>query len=313
MAAPKGRISYDFQRTRFEYDGKAFALPRNPFTKKSTPVLLVPKDILSKLPVATDWSDVADAAAKTAQLRKKVNEFIGNIWATKIRRDKARLRSNVLKDRRAVESLLAVVRAGKKAPYNFEDDPQGLFGWRPILKDAALNCPLKIPRPAAWDIDNVFVVVRTIVDQFRFLVEKKGLTKLLWHNGEPHHENVAQRLFFAIAHSYCDANALDITPEAETGSGAVDFKFSAGQQVKVLVETKLSTNGKLVGGYEKQLEAYKESEQTMRAVYLVVDVGGMGKKDVRLVEARNVRLKTGHPVSEVVFVDAIIKPSASKR
>jgi hypothetical protein len=93
----------------------------------------------------------------------------------------------------------------------------------------------------------------------------------------------------------------------------VDFKFSVGHQVKVLVETKLSTNWNLVGGYEKQLEAYKESEQTMRAVYLVVDVGGMGKKDERLIGARNERRKKGEPVSDIVFVDAAIKPSASKR
>jgi hypothetical protein len=304
---------YDFQRTPFEIDSRVFQLPKNPFRKKATPVILVPKDILSKLPVATDWSEVADAAAKTAALRHKVNEFIGNIWATKTRRDKARLRLNVLKDKQAVESLLAVFRTGKNAPYNFEDDPLGLFGWRWILENIALRSPLNIARPEAWDLGKVFNVVQTIVGQFKFLVEKKGLAKLLWHNKEAHHEEVAQRLFFGIAHSYCAANNLDITPEADTGSGVVDFKFSAGHQVKVLVETKLSTNWKLVGGYEKQLEAYKESEQTMRAVYLVVDVGGMGKKDQRLVEARNERRKKGEPVSDLVFVDATIKPSASKR
>jgi hypothetical protein len=136
---------------------------------------------------------------------------------------------------------------------------------------------------------------------------------LLWHNKEAHNENVAQRIFFGIAHSYCAANNLDITPEADTGSGVVDFKFAAGHQAKVLVETKLSTNWKLVGGYEKQLETYKESEQTKRAIYLVVDVGGMGKKDEQLFNLRNERRKKGEPVSDIVFVDAILKPSASKR
>ena len=304
---------YDFQRVPFEIDGRVFQLPKNPFRKKATPVILVPKDILSKLPVATDWSEVADAAAKTAQLRHKVNQFIGNIWVAKTRRDKARLRANVLKDKQAVESLLAVLRAGKSAPYNFEDDPLGLFGWRSVLENVALSSPLNIPRPEAWDIEKAFAVVQTIVGQFKFLVEKKGLVKLLWHNKEPHHEDVAQRVFFGIAHSYCAANNLDITPEADTGSGAVDFKFSAGHRIKVLVETKLSTNWNLVGGYEKQLEAYKESEQTFRAVYLVVDIGGMGKKDTRLVELRNERRKQGEPVSDLVFVDAVVKPPASKR
>jgi hypothetical protein len=304
---------FNWQRMPFEIDGRTFQLPMNPFRKKATPVILVPKDILSKLPVATDWSEVADAAAKTAQLRHKVNELIGNIWAAKTRRDKSRLRGAVLTNKHAVEALLATLRAGRNAPYNFEDDPMGLFGWRSILEDIASSSPLNIPKPGVWDVGKAFDVVRAIVNQFKFLVEKKGLAKLLWHNNEPHHEDVAQRVFFGIAHSYCVANNLDITPEADTGSGVVDFKFSAGCQVKILVETKLSTNWNLAGGYEKQLEAYKESEQAFRAVYLVVDVGGMGRKDVRLVELRNERRKKGEPVSDLVFVDATIKPSASKR
>jgi hypothetical protein len=183
-----------------------------------------------------------------------------------------------LKDKQAVESLLAIFRAGRHPAYNFTDDPLGLFGWRSVLENVAVNNPLHISRPQSWDIEKVFSVVRTIVDQFKFLVEKKGVAKLFWHNQEPHHEDVAQRVFFAIAHSYCAANNLDITPEADTGSGVVDFKFSSGHKIKALVETKLSTNSKLVGGYETQLETYKESEQTMRAVYLVVDVGGWGRR-----------------------------------
>jgi hypothetical protein len=305
--------SFPLSRSQFKFDEKAFDLPRNPFVKRLTPVLLVPKDILSKLPVATDWSEVADAAAKNAALRHKVNHFIGNIWQAKTRRDKARLRFNVLRDRNAIEALLAAVHLGKHDPYNFEDDPLGLVGWRSILETVAVHNPLRIERVTPWDLEKVFGVVRSIVEQFKFLVEKKGHAKLLWHNLEPHHEDVAQRLFFGIAYSYCKANNLDVIPEADTGSGVVDFKFSVGSQIKVLVETKLSTNWKLVGGYEKQLEAYKESEQTMRAVYLVIDVGGMGKKDERLVQARNERRSKGEPVSDLVFVDAIIKPSASKR
>jgi hypothetical protein len=46
---------YDFQRTPFEIDDRVFQLPKNPFRRKATPVILVPKNILSKLPVATDW------------------------------------------------------------------------------------------------------------------------------------------------------------------------------------------------------------------------------------------------------------------
>lgn len=45
-----------------------------------------------------------------------------------------------------------------------------------------------------------------------------------------------------------------------------------------MVEIKLSTNHKVVAGYTKQLEAYKDAEETTRGFFIVIDVGGMGQK-----------------------------------
>ena len=65
----------------FQYGDERVALVRNPFEAESRKaVLLVPTDILRELPIAHDWSDVADAAAKNARLRDRVNQRIGNIW-----------------------------------------------------------------------------------------------------------------------------------------------------------------------------------------------------------------------------------------
>ena len=68
------------------------------------------------------------------------------------------------------------------------------------------------------------------VDQFQFLIEKRRLSEELYHEGDPRPEKSAQRLFFAVAHAYCKANNLDLTPEADTGNGPVDFKMSSGSQ-----------------------------------------------------------------------------------
>lgn len=51
----------------------------------------------------------------------------------------------------------------------------------------------------------------------------------------------------------------------------------------------------------------------MRAFYVVIDVGRMGKKDDRLVKVRNEASSRGEPLSELVFVDGTLKASASKR
>ena len=61
------------------------------------------------------------------------------------------------------------------------------------------------------------------------------------------------------------------------------------------------------------MEVYKRAEETMKAFYLVIDVGGMGNKDYRLFKMRNEASAKGYPLSDLEFVDANLKPSASKR
>ncbi len=122
----------------------------------------------------------------------------------------------------------------------------------------------------------------------------------------------AQRLFLAVADSYCKANDLDLSPETDSGGGPVDFKVASGSTAKVLVEIKLSSNPKVVDGYTKQLEVYKAAEQASRAVYLVIDVGGMGTKDDRLIKIRNRASRRGDQPSELVFVNGARRRSASR-
>ncbi len=121
-----------------------------------------------------------------------------------------------------------------------------------------------------------------------------------------------QRLFFAVAYSYCKTNNLDVTPEADTGNGPVDFKFSKGFGGRVLVEIKLSTNPKLVKGYTRQLETYKTAEETQKGFYLVVDVGQMGNKEKALLDVKNDASACGQEFSPLTFVNGLRKPSASK-
>ena len=153
-----------------------------------------------------------------------------------------------------------------------------------------------------------------IVQQFRQLIEHNGLNKELYRsNKKPRHESTSQRLFFAVAYSYCEANNIGVSPEIDTGNGKIDFQFSAGFEERVLVEVKLSTNQNVVSGYKTQLEIYKASQQTMKAIYLLIDVGSMGRKAADLVRLRNDSRKRGVQLSELEFVDGTVKPSASKR
>lgn len=115
-----------------------------------------------------------------------------------------------------------------------------------------------------------------------------------------------------MAYSHCKANDIDVSPEIDTGNGKIDFKFSAGFKARVLVEIKLSRNPKLVDGFTKQLADYKTSQQTMRAFYVVIDVGGMGKKDKKLIAEINDAKKHNEPVSELCFINGELPTPPSK-
>lgn len=288
-------------------------LPVNPFQSgPETPIILVPSDILRDLPVASDWSDVADAAARNSALRHRVNKQIAEIWKRRTLKDKDALRSWAMSSGDAFGLYLQLLRGANPKSYDTEDDPLGELVWRRVAETIAADQPFKLSNPQAPTVDAVTEIVQKIIDQFQFLIEKRRLSEDLYHDGYPRPEKAAQRLFFAVAHAYCKANNLDLTPEADTGNGPVDFKMSSGFQGRVLVEIKLSKNSKLVPGYSRQLEAYKDAEETTRGFYVVIDVGAMGKKDKELLLLKNRLAKSGQKTSDIVFIDGFRKPSASK-
>ena len=295
-------------------NGRSFdaILPSNPFIREGGPVVLLPTDILRDLPIATDWSDVADAASKNQELRMRVNEQIARLWEVRSRKDKRQLRSWAMSGKDHFDTFLDMIRTANPRPYDTARDPLGELAWRRVAATLADDEPFTILQPASLDGDGVAGIVEQIIEQFRFLIEDRRLSEELYHAGKPRPEKAAQRLFFAVAHAYCKANDLDLTPEADTGNGPVDFKVSKGFTDRVLVEIKLSRNRKLVEGYTRQLEAHKAAEQTPKGYYLVIDVGEMGIKDQRLIAVKNLAAKNGELVSPIIFVDGSRRPSASK-
>ena len=276
-------------------------------------MVLLPTDILRALPIAYDWESICDAGfEKMLNSRNRVNILVAEIWKAKTRKDKQEFRKKVLSNQKTFNVLLDAIHNTKGDAYDIKDDPDGLLVWQRIQASIAAQHPLMLVLSKKPSIDDVFRVVRKIVDQFEFLVEKRGLWKEVWHNGKRRNEKSVQRIFYAIADSYCKANDIDISPEADTGTGEIDFKFSTGYKSKVLVEVKLSDNPKLLAGYEKQLEIYKNSEQTNKGIYVVVDIGYLAKKEKKLNELRNERLSENLTVSEIVIIDGKQQKSASK-
>jgi hypothetical protein len=298
----------------FLYGRQTGIFVENPHEPGGVPVILIPADIVRELPIAKDWDEIADSAEHNDNLRTEVNQHIGELWAAKTKRDKGRLKAQVLSGEKAFGTLLKAIRSADGAPYDVESDPEGILKWAAVADSFAKKFPLALSMAAARTVGELSKIVGSIVAQFRHLIEHGGLNKELYkENGKPRHERTAQNLFFAVAYAYCKANNVDVSPEVDTGNGKIDFKFSDGFNARVLVEIKLSTNSSTVSGYTTQLEIYKTSQQTTRAFYVVVDVGGMGTKEERLIKARNDASKRKEPLSELEFIDATRKPTASKR
>lgn len=292
-----------------EIRGVSYSLPSSPFSAGA--VLLVPHDVLRTLPIATDWDGVAAVAAQNEALRKRVNVHVAEIMKGHADRDRAVVRQQARASKEALLALFDVIRAVPRESYDSVADPLGL-GVVAKLAGVAEAYPLGLTLGKAATSEEIWKVVEAIVEQFRHLIEDRDLWRLLWHKDTARKECAAQMLFFVVASSYCRANNLDLTPEAETGRGPVDFKISSGYDGRYLVEIKLSTNSKIFQGYATQLELYKKGEGLTKGLYLVVDVGKMGQKDQKLLDMKSKAAETGDAVSEILFVDAKPRPSASK-
>ena len=220
----------------YKIRGVQYSLLQNPCEPGDRPLILVPTDVLRDLPVAQDWDGIAQAASETEQLRNEVNIHIGEIWKKKAKRDKSKLKNQVLSSQAAFQTLLNAMRDSSYEPYPVAKDPEGLTQWASVGYEATKNQPLKINKAAVANGVELKRIVAEIIKQFGHLVENCGLNKELYREDKtPRHESTAQRIFFSVAYSYCKANNIDVSPEIDTGNGKIDFKFSQGFKKRVLV------------------------------------------------------------------------------
>lgn len=75
---------------------------------------------------------------------------------------------------------------------------------------------------------------------------------------------------------------------------------------------KLST-GRVVHGYETQLEVYRDATERCDATFLIINVGSMGRKLQTIRKLQRSRTEADERASTIEVVDATRKRSASKR
>ncbi|MGR9324667.1 chromosomal replication initiator DnaA [Rhizobium leguminosarum] len=278
---------------------------------KQKAVLLVPKDIIRELPLANDWSDVSAAANANREIRDRVNSFLAGIVTPTVTEKKAALKAAALFSADLFNAFIAAVKE-RATSYDPNDDVLGYYKLREILKADRSIFKLEMKFELEKGPQEVLGVVHQTLEMFKHHVEKGNLWEALWSNGKPKKERAAQLIYYAIADSFCMANDIDISPEANMGGGPIDFKFSKGYKARVLVEMKRSS-GTVRHGYERQLEIYKDASRTNYGVFVIINYGDLGDKLKAIQDIRAKRLKEGLPASEIVVIDAMPKASASKR
>jgi hypothetical protein len=128
-------------------------------------------------------------------------------------------------------------------------------------------------------------------------------------DGKPRKEVISQRVIFAIARIFGKLYNVDVSREGNAGPGAVDFRFTVGNESRSLVEVKLSTHSRLIDGYYEQLPAYGKAEQIRRLLLIVIRIDQDGEPITKLRAA----IKKSPRAIELHVFDAVRKVSASKR
>lgn len=276
----------------------------NPY--KGCEILFLPIDILHELPIAQCWDDIDRVVSENENIRREINEAIGQEWSRWYARDKkAYLKEYIFKDPERCSRVIEGYKKSEIEKYDLNLDID-YFAEKLIkfMKRAGIhfvveNAKRKDSFEAAIDVLNIFK---------EWIEYNKGWDTIQSADSKKR-EKIIQRLVHLGAKNYISANDLDISFEPDAGRGPVDFKVSRGGD-KTIVEIKLSTNDQYLHGYEEQVEEYSRAECTDKMIYVFIDLGNPGRLK-KLTNVHDANIKNDKKVPELLLIDSTAKAAAS--
>ena len=130
------------------------------------------------------------------------------------------------------------------------------------------------------------------------VIENNDGYRLFYVKGQPIKRESDLQLIFRLTWY---ASEDDVNAEVNNGRGPVDYKISRGSKDTTLVEFKLASNSKLKQNLAKQVEVYKDANQTKKAIKVILyfndselqkvlnalkDLGLKQSKELVLIDAR---------------------------
>ncbi len=247
----------------FDYktkSGNHYLLSYNSFSK--CPIKLLPRDILSELPLAESFDSwLVEIAEHNSDLRDDVSKLIGEAWyeATKAQKKESLL--NELKTNKTFFlEILKVLREYSFEHYDLEKDYQGLHRWLENSEQFLKLDSVKLKNLPEESQESLLLVVEEIVRNFQNLIEKNELWRMFWttHKDKSRHvrELYSQMLFFMMAKSWVSAQdmGIELIREVNQEVKQLEFNFILNKKFSVTVLIKHSNNNKLEYGYDKQVK-----------------------------------------------------------
>lgn len=269
-------------------------------------IILTPKAFLRRIP-SVDPMDFWEYAMSVEGdlLRADLNYEIGQQVDRKLIIRLAENHPELLT--RYIEGL----EESPKPAYNVLVDPDYIVK---KYDDAKLISSSFQPGAPPSDLLSLQGFVEKVVENFKQCVENTKGWELLWAGREHRSEREAQILFWVSSKSLCESANVDLTPEAETGRGSVDFKLSQGATWRVLVELKLAKSSTFWQNEKNQLSTYQRAQRCENGYLVVVQFSDKDCSkeftDGATEVAAKVSRETGRPF-QVVFIDARRKLSGS--
>ncbi len=274
----------------------------NPF--KEDILLLVPIDVLHKLPVAESWEEIDLVVVQNSTLRAEMNDEVAQEWtkySTKER--KSYLRQTVFEAPDAFNRVLNGYRIEELDEFDPTIDFQYFLSkvWQSIEKNFSCKSEIAVSDSYSASMD--------LINLFKRWVENNKGWEVICSVESRKREKLLQRIVHGFGLSLIETNNLDISCEPDEGRGPVDFKISRGQDITI-IEVKLTSNNQYLHGYEVQIEEYGRAERTDHMIYVLIDMGNPLK--VKKVQGLHDKLyNEGNNPPALIIIDAAEKKSAS--
>lgn len=118
-----------------------------------------------------------------------------------------------------------------------------------------------------------------------------------------------------MAREYLRLHGVECNREVELGRGPVDFKVSAGHNIRLLIEVKKDSSGKFWNGLNDQLPSYLISDDTTEGWFVVIryrDTESIGARIMRLPEDVQAAAERTGKTLHFIAIDGRRPLSASK-